>query len=74
MTALEALQSVQYVTVGKERFAVIDVKDWESLIEWLETLEDVQIAKDAYEKLAAAGGDREQAGWKRWDDVREEFA
>ena len=73
MTALEALQSVQYVTVGKERFAVIDVKDWESLIEWLETLEDVQIAKEAFADLNAVGGDRGRAGWMRWDDVKEEL-
>jgi hypothetical protein len=73
MTALEALQSVQYVTVGKERFAVIDVKDWESLIEWLETLEDVQIAKEAFAELNAAGGDRGRAGWRHWDDVKEEL-
>ena len=73
MTGLEALQAVQYVTVGSERFAVIDVKDWESLIEWLETLEDVQAAKEAFAELRAAGGDRERAGWMRWDDLKEEL-
>jgi hypothetical protein len=73
MTGLEALQAVQYVTVGKERFAVIDLKDWESLIEWLETLEDVQIAKEAFAELNAAGGDRQRAGWKRWDEVKEDL-
>ena len=73
MTALQALQSVQYVTVGKERFAVIDVKDWESLIEWLETLEDVQAAKVALAELHTADGDRERAGWMCWDDVKEEL-
>jgi len=72
MTGLEALQAVQYVTVGSERFAVIDVKDWESLVEWLETLEDAQIAKEAYAELRAAGGDRERTGWMRWDDVKED--
>jgi hypothetical protein len=69
MTGLQALQSVQYVTVGNERLAVIDAEDWESLIEWLETLEDVQIAREALAELAAAGGDRKRAGWMRWDDV-----
>ncbi len=72
MTGLEALQSVQYVSVGDERFAVVDLKDWEALIEWLETVEDVQIAKDAFAELDASGGDRAKAGWMRWDDVREE--
>ena len=73
MTGLEALQTVQYISVGKERFALIDVKDWESLIEWLETLEDVQTAKEAFADLKAAAGDRARAGWMRWDDVKEEL-
>jgi hypothetical protein len=33
MTGLEALQAVQYVTVGEHRFAVVDANDWESMIE-----------------------------------------
>jgi hypothetical protein len=73
MSGLEALQAVQYVTVGAERFAVIDMKDWESLVEWLETIEDVQIAKEAMAELHTAGGDRDRAGWLRWDDVKEEL-
>ena len=40
------------------------------MIEWLETLEDTQIAKEAFAELRAAGGDREKAGWLRWDDVK----
>jgi len=73
MTGLEVLQAVQYVTVGNERFAVIDVKDWESLIEWLETLEDVGIAKEAFAQLDAVGGDRQRASWMRWDDVKKDL-
>ncbi len=73
MTGLEALQSVQYVTVGKGRFAVIGVDDWEALIQWLETLEDVQVAKEAFAQLRAFDGNRERAGWLRWDEVKEEL-
>ena len=73
MTGLEALQSVQYVTVGKTRFAVISVDDWETLIEWLETLEDTQLAKEAFAELRAFDGNRERAGWLRWDEVKEEL-
>ncbi len=73
MTGLEALQSVQYVKVKGERFAVININDWEALIEWLETLEDVQIAREAFAELKMVGGDRERAGWLRWDDVKEEL-
>jgi hypothetical protein len=71
MTGLEALQSVQYVTAKGKRLAVIDIDEWEALIEWLETLEDVQIAKQAYEELKAFGGSRERAGWLRWDEAKE---
>jgi hypothetical protein len=73
MTGLEALQSVQYATVKGKRFAVINVNDWEALIEWLETLEDVQIAKQAYAELETSDGDRDRAGWLRWDEIKEEL-
>ena len=73
MAGLEALQSVQYATVEGERFAVIHINDWEALVEWLETLEDIKMAKQAFAELKAFGGDRERAGWLRWDDVKEEL-
>ena len=74
MTGIEALQSVQYVTVKDKRLAVVGIDDWEALIEWLETLEDVQLAMETYEQLRAAGGDRERAGWLKWDEVRDDLA
>jgi len=73
MTALEALESVQYVTVKGKRLAIVSADDWEAMIEWLETLEDVELAKEAFAQLKAAGGDREQAGWRKWDDVKEDL-
>ena len=73
MTGLEALQSVQYVTVQNRQLAVLDLDDWEALVEWLETLEDVAIAKQAYAQLKTAGGDRRQAGWLEWDTVKDEL-
>jgi len=73
MTGLEILQSVQYVTVKGERLAVLSANDWESLIEWLETVEDVQIAEQAFAELNRFKGDRERAGWLKWDDVKEEL-
>ncbi len=72
MTALEAVQTVQFITVKEKRFAVIDATEWEALIEWLETLEDLQIFKESYNALEQAGGDRQHAGWLRWEDVRDE--
>jgi hypothetical protein len=47
MTGLESLQAVQFVTVRGRRLAVLNAEDWESLVEWLETLEDVSLAKEA---------------------------
>ena len=73
MSALEALQSVQFVTVKDKRFALVNADDWEALIEWLETLEDVDIAKQAMAELKAAGGDREKAGWLAWHAVEAEL-
>lgn len=69
MTGLEILQSVQFVTAKGKRFAILSADDWETLIEWLETVEDTQIAQQAYAELKAAGGDRKLAGWLEWKTV-----
>lgn len=73
MTALEALQSVQYVETEGRRFAVVPAEAWEAMIEWLEDLEDIDLARRALTELRKAGGDYERAGWLRWEDVREEL-
>lgn len=73
MSGLEALQSVQFVTVNGRRVAVVDGDDWEAMIEWLETIEDVDAARHAFAALRAAGGDRDKAGWINWDDAEEQL-
>ncbi len=45
MTGLDALQSVQFVPKKGKRLAILSAKEWEALIEWLETLEDAQVAR-----------------------------
>jgi hypothetical protein len=70
MTALEALESVQYVTVKGKRLAVVGADEWEAMIEWLETLEDLDLADEAFAQLETAGGDRERAGWLKWDEAK----
>jgi hypothetical protein len=70
MTGLAALQNVQYVTVEGKRFAVVEAGDWEELLEWLETIEDIDVAEKAYQQLKDAGGVRDAAGWHKWQDVR----
>ncbi|MGQ9585360.1 MAG: hypothetical protein ACUVXG_08165 [Anaerolineae bacterium] len=74
MTGLEALQSVQFVTVKGKRLAILSAEDWEALVEWLETLEDLKIAQDAFAELEMAGGDRRRAGWLRWEDAEGDLA
>ena len=74
MTGLDVLQSVQFVTAKGKRLAIINAEDWEALIEWLETLEDLQIARQAFADLKAAGGDRPKAGWLEWQTVAGEIA
>lgn len=74
MTGIDALQSVQFVTVQGKRLAVLHAEDWEALIEWLETLEDWTVAKEAMAHLQAMGGDRQAAGWIKWTDVTNEVA
>lgn len=74
MTGLEALQSVQYVTVKGKRFALLSLDDWEALIEWLEDVEDAQIAREALAQLDAVEDDLESAQWLKWDDIRDELA
>jgi hypothetical protein len=73
MSGIEALQSVQFVTKKGKRFAVLNADDWESLIEWLETLEDAQIARQAFAELKAAKGNRTRAGWLKWEAVEDEL-
>ena len=69
MSGLEALQSVQFVTVNGKRVAVVDGDDWEAMVEWLETIEDIDAARQAYAALQAAGSDRRKADWLPWSDA-----
>jgi hypothetical protein len=73
MTGLEALQAAQYISVEDRRYVVVEADDWEALIEWLETLEDSQVFRQAQAELEAAGGDPVEAGWLRWEDIRDEL-
>lgn len=74
MTGLDALLSVQFVTKKGKRFAVLSAEDWESLIEWLETLEDTQVARKAFAQLKTNKGNRSRAGWLKWDAVKGQLA
>jgi hypothetical protein len=69
MSGLDALQSVQFISKKGKRFAVLNGDNWESLIEWLETLADAQIARQAFAELKKAKGSRAKAGWLKWDAI-----
>lgn len=73
MNGLEMLQSVQFVTAKGKRLAVVDAADWEALVEWLETFDDAQVAREAFAELQAAEGDRKRAGWLEWEVVEKEI-
>jgi hypothetical protein len=70
MSGMDALQSVQFVTKKGKRLAVVSAEDWEALIEWLETLEDAQVARQSFAELKAAKGNRRRAGWMEWNSVK----
>jgi hypothetical protein len=74
MTGLDALQSVQFLTKKGKRLAILSAEDWECLVEWLETLEDTQIARQAFADLKAAKGSRRRAGWLKWSAVKDKLA
>ena len=73
MTGTQALQSVQFVTVKGKRYAVLSAEDWDALVEWLETIEDIQVARQAYASLNEAGSDRYQAGWLEWEQAEKDL-
>ncbi len=70
---LESLPSVRFVAVKGKRLAVLNADGGETLIEWLEDLEDLQIARTVLAKQKAADRDCERAGWLKWDEVEAEL-
>jgi len=73
MAGIDALQSVQFVTIKGRRFALLSADDWEVLTEWLEDIEDMEIAREALAALKAAGGDPKRAGWVDWETAECQF-
>jgi hypothetical protein len=67
---LYALRSIFFSRVTLEEME--STTQW-GLIEWLETLRDLQIMRTTFAQLQLADGDRERAGWLKWDDVEQEL-
>ena len=72
MGALDMLQSVRFVVDqdGQPAAVQMDIVDWESLLEWLEDVEDREAVKAALPKLHAGP---HKSGALRWDDIQAEW-
>lgn len=56
---------------GQRTAVLLDIRAWEMLIKWIETVTDTKVAAQALQELHLAGGRPEQAGWLAWEDIRE---
>lgn len=69
------LKSVQFVVddAGQRTAVLLDIQTWETLLNWIETVTDTQIAVQALAKLQQAGGRPEQASWLAWEEIGENW-
>lgn len=72
---IATLNSVQFVvdSQGKRTGALLSIKAWEALLDWIEEQEDAEIVKQALTELKEAGGRPEKAKWLAWETVRDEW-
>jgi len=75
MVTGEAYKSVQFVVddKGQRTGVLLDIRAWETLIKWIETVTDTKIAIQVLDELQQAGGRPGQAGWLAWDEISEEW-
>ncbi|WP_204103478.1 MULTISPECIES: hypothetical protein [Spirulina sp. CCY15215] len=73
MTALNLLRSLKFQELEGKQVAILELEDWHNLLNFLETLEDIQIVKTALHDLQETEGDRQKAGWLKWNEVEEEL-
>jgi len=68
MVALDALKNVRFVVdaSGKESAVQVNIKDWRSMLEYLEEMEDRAVVK---EKIARLRKGPEKSGALAWLDV-----
>jgi hypothetical protein len=74
MAVLDLPKTVQYVTdsEGRRVAVLLDIRAWDSLVEWMENATDTRLAAKALTELHAGGGPRE-AGWVPWEEAREDW-
>jgi hypothetical protein len=75
MGVIEKLRTAQYVVdaQGQRTAVLLSVDAWMALLNWLEDVQDVEIARSALAEIKAAGGRPERAGWLAWDNIRDEW-
>jgi len=69
MAALEAPQSPQSAAVKEKRLAVLSRRGPEALVEWLETIDDAQIARRPLRSLTPPEATESNPGGRKWDDA-----
>ncbi len=69
MVALDALKNVRFVVdaSGKESAVQVSIKDWKTLLEYLEEVEDRSALKG---KIARLQKGPEKSGALAWQDVK----
>ncbi len=72
MNGLDILQSVQFVVdqQGRPAAVQISIADWESLLDWLEDVEDRALVREALPRLRQGP---EKVGALRWEDIAAEW-
>lgn len=75
MVITDTMKSVQFLVnpAGQQTGVVLNMDDWERLVDWIENAIDIKIATQALRSLNQAGGRPEHAGWLAWDDIEEEW-
>ncbi len=75
MVRNEVIKSLRYIIdeQGRRTAVLLDIREWELLLNWIETVTDRKIAVEALEELQKSGGRPQQAGWLAWDDISEEW-
>jgi hypothetical protein len=69
------VQDIQIVVgaEGKPTAVIVDITTWERILDALEDVEDISLAKEALTAFDAAGGDPDKAGFIPWDKVKAEL-
>lgn len=73
MATLDLPRTVQCVTdsEGRRVAVLLDIRAWDSLLDWIENSTDVRVAVKALTELSA--GSARDAGWASWAEVREDW-